>query len=215
MRRVDHVTSVTPRRKRMPRAQRELQMLNVAEEVFAEFGYRAASMDEIAERCGVSKPMLYEYFGSKDGLLLACVARSQNELYEATRAAMSEASTPHEVVWRGMLAYFEFMDAHRRSFMTLLQEPVSWPSATSEALEETRRRQSGLIAPVLAALAPDAPERSVEAYTEIIIGACERLALWRARNPGITAEDAARYMTEFSWSGLQVHAGRPADPLTR
>lgn len=182
-------------------------MLDVAVEVFTRLGYRAASMDEIAEGCGVSKPMLYEYFGSKDGLLLACVARSRAELYKVTRAAMAEATTPRDIVWRGMLAYFEFMDARKRSFSMLLQEPMALPSATSEELEATRRQQGELIAPILATLAPDAPARNVEAYAEIIIGACERLALWRARNPEVTAEEAARYMTEFSWAGLSLHIG--------
>ena len=77
-------TPPAPRRKRMSRAAREQQMLDVAEEVFGERGYQATSMDEIAERCGVSKPMLYEYFGSKDGLLVACVSRSKAELLDVT-----------------------------------------------------------------------------------------------------------------------------------
>jgi AcrR family transcriptional regulator len=193
----------------MSRAERERQMLDVAEEVFAERGYRAASMDEIAERCGVSKPMLYEYFGSKDGLLMAAIDRSRAELYEATRAAMDGAATPEEVVWRGMLAYFEFMDAHSRSFAMLLQEPMVGPPATGEAIEQARRQQSGLIAPIIAALAPEMPGPEVEAYTEIIIGACERLALWRLHRPEVTARDAARYMTDFTWNAVRPHLDAP------
>ncbi|SEF88788.1 DNA-binding transcriptional regulator, AcrR family [Thermomonospora echinospora] len=193
----------------MSRADRERQMLDMAEEVFAERGYRAASMEEIAERCGVSKPMLYEYFGSKDGLLTAAIDRSKAELYEATRAAMDRATTPQDVVWRGMLAYFEFMDAHSRSFAMLLQEPLVATPATGEAIEQTRRQQSGLIAPIIAALAPEMPRPAVEAYTEIIIGACERLAVWRLRHPEVTAHDAARYMTDFTWNAMRHHLQAP------
>ncbi|RAY15835.1 TetR/AcrR family transcriptional regulator [Actinomadura craniellae] len=189
----------------MSRPERERQMLDVAEQVFAERGYRAASMDEIAERCGVSKPMLYEYFGSKDGLLLACVARVRTELYDATAAAMSGVTEPEEILRRGMSAYFAFMDTRSRSFAMLIQEPMALPSATSEAIEAARRQQSGLIAPVLAAFAPDVPAHAVEAYAEIIIGACERLAIWRTHHPEVTAEEAARYMSDFSWHGLKVH----------
>src|SRR2546426_8290034 len=98
----------------MSRADRERQMLDMAEEVFAEQGYHKAAMDEIAERCGVSKPMLYEYFGSKEGLMLAVVARNRAELYEVTTAAIKDADGPRDVLWRGMLAYFEFMDSHSR-----------------------------------------------------------------------------------------------------
>lgn len=189
----------------MSRPDRERQMLDEAEEIFAARGYRGTSMEEIAERCGVSKPMLYEYFGSKDGLLLACVARAKAELYETTRAAIARATTPEDMVWRGMLAYFEFMDAHTRSFATLLQEAMAVPAATGEALESARRQQSGLITPLLEALAPGAPPRSMAAFTEIIIGGCERLALWRLHHPEVSAAEAARYMTDFTWHGLRPH----------
>ncbi|TDD63984.1 TetR/AcrR family transcriptional regulator [Actinomadura rubrisoli] len=186
----------------MSRAERERQMLDVAEEVFGERGYQATSMDEIAERCGVSKPMLYEYFGSKDGLLLACVGRSKAELLDVTQKAMAGASTPEDILWRGMVAYFDFIDAHSKSFAMLLREPLAAGPETIEAVEATRRQQSTLIAGVLATFAPSAPADAIDAYTEIIIGASERLAQWRTRRPEVSAQDAARYMTDFCRQGL-------------
>ena len=74
----------------VPRAVREEQMLEVAGEVFAERGFHAASMDEIAERADISKPMLYAYFGSKDGLYGSYMERVGARLL----AAMDAASTP-------------------------------------------------------------------------------------------------------------------------
>ncbi|MFS2294370.1 MAG: TetR/AcrR family transcriptional regulator, partial [Actinomadura sp.] len=138
------MSDATPRppRRRMSRAERERQMLDVAEEVFGERGYQATSMDEIAERCGVSKPMLYEYFGSKDGLLAACVGRSKAELLDVTQKAMAGATTPQDILWRGMVAYFEFMDAHGKSYAMLMREPMAASAETIEALESTRRQQS-------------------------------------------------------------------------
>ncbi|WP_395103398.1 TetR/AcrR family transcriptional regulator [Actinomadura sp. SCN-SB] len=197
-------TSGTPRR-RMSRAQRERQMMDVAERVFGERGYRATSMDEIAERCGVSKPMLYEYFGSKDGLLLACVARSQAELHEVTQKAIAGATSPRDVLWRGMVAYFSFIDTHSKSFAMLAKEPLAGGPDTADAIEAIRRQQSALVAGVLTGFAADAPAEVVEAYTEIIIGGSERLSLWRTRRPGVTAEQAARYMTDFCWTGLSPY----------
>ncbi len=179
-------------------------MLDVAEEVFGERGFRAASMDEIADRCGVSKPMLYEYFGSKDGLMQACMARSKAELYEVTQRAMADGTSAEDVLWRGMVAYFEFIDAHAPTFALLMQHPIDsdTPQAAAEAVEDTRRQQSALIAGGLRLFAPEAPESTVLAYTEIIIGGCERLALWRTRHPEVTAQDAARHMTDFCRQGL-------------
>jgi AcrR family transcriptional regulator len=191
----------------MSRADRERQMLEVAEEVFAEQGYRASSMDDIAERVGVSKPMLYEYFGSKDGLMLACMERARTELYDATRAAMADGTDPEDVLWRGLLAYFEFVDAHAGArAILLLAEPQVLASG---AIEATRRQQSDLIVPALKAFVPDADPLTCEAYAEIIIGACERLALWRSRRPEVTAQDAAGHMMDFSWHGLRGHLDEP------
>lgn len=198
----------------MSRADRERQILDVAERVFADQGFQATSMDEIADLVGVSKPLIYDYFGSKDGLLLACIARARAGLYEMTRAAMNGPTSAHDVMRSGILAYFTFMDDHARSFAMLLQEPMVVSGAasaggttTAEAIEGTRRQQRDLIAPVLGAFLPAAPAQAVEAYTEIIIGACERLALWRLRHPDVTAEDATRHMTDFSWHGLAALTG--------
>jgi AcrR family transcriptional regulator len=195
----------------MPRADREQQMLDVAERAFAERGYQGVSMDDIAEQVGVTKPMLYEYFGSKEGLLLACMARSRAELYDRTRAAMDGAADPKDMLWRGLVAYFEFVDAHAQAYAVLAQEPKVLPAATVEALETTRRQQADLISPLLNAFAPGVPAATVEAYAEMIIGACERLGLWRLRHPEVTAEGAARHMMNFSWYGLaQTVAERSA-----
>ncbi len=185
----------------MSRAERERQMLDVAEEVFAERGY-SVSMEEIAVRVGVSKPMLYEYFGSKDGLLLATISRARAELREATERAVAEAGTPEEMLHAGFLAYFRFNEAHRRSWLVLLQEPVLLGGAEGE-IEATRRQQTGLTVAMMAAYAPNHPPRALEAYAEIIVGACERMALWCARNPDVTVEEAARHMMDLTWNGLR------------
>ncbi|WUI01084.1 TetR/AcrR family transcriptional regulator [Spirillospora sp. NBC_00431] len=203
------MSAATPRppsrRRRMSRAERERQMLDVAEEVFGERGYQATSMDEIAERCGVSKPMLYEYFGSKDGLLVACVSRSKAELLDVTQKAMAGATAPRDILWRGMVAYFEFVDAHSRPFAMLLREPLSAPPPAMEAVEATRRQQSTLIAGVLRTFAPRAPADAIDAFTQIIVGGSERLAHWKTQRPEVSAEDAARHMTDFCWSGLSPY----------
>src|SRR5256885_1695746 len=112
--------TVHPVRRRMPRAERERQMVAEAERGVAERGYRSGSMDEIAERVGVSKPMLYEYFGSKEGLLVACIRRVRTELREATERAVSATDDPERMMRSGVLAFFAFISAHARSWHMLL-----------------------------------------------------------------------------------------------
>jgi AcrR family transcriptional regulator len=189
----------------MTRAERERQMLDVAEEVFAEPGYAAVSMEEIAVRVGVSKPMLYEYFGSKEGLLLATIARARGELREVTERAVAEGGTAEEKLYQGYLAYFRFNEAHRRAWLVLLQEPaLLGTGGAADEIEKIRRQQTGLLVSQMAWLAPDRPKRDLEAYAEIIVGACERLALWRTRNPGVPPDVAARQMMDVTWTGLST-----------
>jgi AcrR family transcriptional regulator len=190
----------------MPRAERVRQTLDVAEEVFAEHGYAAVSMEEIAARVGVSKPMLYDYFGSKEGLLLATIGRARGELREVTERAVAEGGSAEDKLRRGYLAYFRFHEAHRRAWLVVMQEPVLLVGAAGE-IEATRRQQTDLIVSQLQWLAPDRPRRDLEAYAEIIVGACERLALWRTRNPEASVDDAVRQMMDLTWTGLSSLRG--------
>src|SRR5918997_3445843 len=93
-------------RTRVPRAVREQEMLNVAEAAFAQRGYGAVSMQDIAVRCGISKPMVYAYFGSKEGIYLACIERARTDLYDAVVRAVARSTEPDERLWLGALPFF-------------------------------------------------------------------------------------------------------------
>ena len=82
--------------KRIPRAIREQQMLDSAISVFADLGYRSASMDTIARDAGVSKPMLYLYYGSKEELFSACVTRESGRLIDQLTTAAVAGSGPRD-----------------------------------------------------------------------------------------------------------------------
>src|SRR3954452_92400 len=119
----------------MPRAERERQMVRIAGEVFAEHGYVAASMDEIAEQVGVSKPMLYEYFHSKEGLLLACIAESRAELRKVTEESVAGALSAEDALRRGLLAFFVYIRDRRQAWSLLRHEMVLIGTSASEEIE--------------------------------------------------------------------------------
>ncbi|MBK0870461.1 MAG: TetR/AcrR family transcriptional regulator [Saccharopolyspora sp.] len=190
-----HATSTTNGpRKRLPRAEREQQILAVAEEVFAGSGYQASSMDDIAQRVGLSKPMLYEYFGSKEGLLIACVERARRELLDATTVAAANAADNETLLHDCLLAFFRFSDDHAQAWALLRSEAAIPSASVDSAVEETRAQQTGLTARLLEASRPDLDPERLEAFAESIIGACERLALWRERSTEITAERATQHL---------------------
>ncbi|MFJ8963162.1 TetR/AcrR family transcriptional regulator [Lentzea sp. NPDC102401] len=188
------------------------QMLTVAEEIFAEQGYLATSMDEIAERVGVSKPMLYEYFGSKEGLLIGCIHRARTELREKTAAAIAGAQSPEEFLRLGLLAFFEFIDEHRRSWALLRQEAaVAVPSAQEE-VEGIRQQQTDMIGAVLASFTPEMDPLEVEAFAEIVVGATERLAVWMERRPAVGPALATDYVMAVIWPGVSDRLRKQPSP---
>jgi AcrR family transcriptional regulator len=200
------VAATEERRRRMPRAERERQMITVAEEIFAERGYQASSMDEIADRVGVSKPMLYEYFGSKEGLLVACIRQARAELLAVTLASVEGVTSAEEALRRGLTAFFEFIDSHRRSWELLRHEAAVAGQAMDE-IEAFRQQQTEVNTTLFASYLSGVPQRDLEAYAEIVVGACERLALWYVARADVRAADAAELIMRMVWFGLTTTHG--------
>jgi AcrR family transcriptional regulator len=191
------VETRTPRR-RVGRAEREQQILDAALAVFGERGYQAASMDQVAERVGVTKPVLYTHFGSKDGLLLACITRARAELLAVTSEAAAAAGDPEEMLRRGTRAFFDYLERNAPAWTLLYSES----SVAGEALEGIRAQQTDFIAALLAVQAPHAEPQQLQGWAQVIVGACERLAHWRSRDRTVSAEQATEYLMDLVWAGL-------------
>jgi AcrR family transcriptional regulator len=207
------VTSVNTPRQRFTRAERGRQILDAAVAVFAERGFHAASMDAVATRVGVTKPVLYDHFGSKEGLLLGCVARAREELLEVTSRAAAAATNPEEMLRLGFLAFFDYLDSHSPEWGLLYQEAALPNGGGADSLESIRAQQTDFIAALLAAQAPGAGSVRVQAWAQVMVGACERLALWRRSAAGseVSAEQATEHLMDLMWTGLRSQqAERPA-----
>jgi AcrR family transcriptional regulator len=190
----------------MPRAQREEQILAVAETVFAERGYQATTMEDVAERVGVTKPLIYEYFGSKEGLLSACVDKARTQLRDATLTAwqgVAEGASIATFFESGIRAFFDFIDDHASAF-ALIQQEVAVAASASNGIEGIRTQQSAVVVetlqrvPGLAAL----PAALLEGYAEVVVGACERVAVWRLGRPEVSAQDATDLVMSGVWHGV-------------
>jgi AcrR family transcriptional regulator len=202
----DPTTDPAAPRRRLPRAAREQQLLDVAERVFAEQGYSAASMDDIAIRAGVTKPVLYSHFGSKEGLVVACVARARSQLLEDTIVGIGDATDFEEQLRRGIRAFFRFLDERHPAWSVLILE-ISVQGAAAEEIEAIRRQQADVIADALATGAPGVPRLRLSTLAEGVIGACERVAMFRRRHPELSAEAATDELMTLLWAGLAALRG--------
>lgn len=188
-------------RRRLPRAERERQLVDVAEAVFAERGFREASMEEIALRAGVTKPILYDHFGSKDGLVAACIRRAGAQLLVSITTAVESARGPAEVLRAGFAGFFDFIESHGQAWFTLVGENAVVGEAAA-ALEAIRRDQAAFVARALADEFPSARREEVAVFAEAIIGACERIALWRREAADVSVDEAATTLMALVWGGL-------------
>jgi AcrR family transcriptional regulator len=188
----------------VPRAVREREMLAEATGVFAERGFHAASMDEIAQRAGISKPMLYLYFSSKEGLWRGCVAAARGRLFESIDGAVDTSAAPDVQLWQGVQAFFAFVEDERDSW-AVLGETRAGP--LSGELAEVRRLVargvSGLLREAAAAEgAGEAALQRTEPLARTLVGAGESLANWWLEDEEMSRDAVALLLMNFAWLGF-------------
>lgn len=193
-------------------------MLDAAVRVFSRSGYHAASMDEIAEECDVSKPMLYLYLGSKEELFAACVRREADRLIARFAEAADPSLDPGDQLFRGLTAFFAFVAEHRDSWVVLYQqaraqgEPIvaevaaaraEVTSAVTALLRRAVREAGGegVPGPRSGENRPDRGEAA--AMAAIITGAADALAGWVLDTRPEPPEDSARRLMSVIWIGLE------------
>src|ERR687890_1365860 len=124
-----------PRGTRLARPARRKQLLGAAQELFVAHGYHAAAMDDIAERAGVSKPVLYQHFPSKLELYCALLDQHTGELLEAVRQALARTHENKQRVTATMAAYFEFVDREGEPFRLVFESDLTNEQAVRERVD--------------------------------------------------------------------------------
>jgi AcrR family transcriptional regulator len=187
----------------MARDERARQLLDVAEAVFADRGVQSSSMDDIADRAGITKPILYDHFGSKDRLVAAVIMRAGTVLGEAIVAAVGTSTSPETAVANGLRAYFEFIDERRTGLRSLLTEGVVPGSEAAAALETVRDQQAALIAALLLEHSDVPDPARARIYAQIVIGATERLATRPdAATPSV--DELTHHVMDVIWCGFST-----------
>jgi AcrR family transcriptional regulator len=173
---------------------RERSILDVAGRVFADAGYDRASMDRIAKLAGVSKPMLYAYFGSKEGLYVAYVKRTGGEL---VRRLVEADSSDQGVRLRLVIDEFLcFVEQHRDGWTVLYRE-LTTRRPLAEQVAQVRARIVADVRRMLEGYGSDgfselrAP--ASEGVAEAIVGAGESLANWWLGRPDVARDDVAEW----------------------
>jgi AcrR family transcriptional regulator len=174
-------------RRRLPRAEREQRILDVAERAFGRHGFREASVERIAEGGGITKALVYQYFGSKEGVYSACVERGRAQLFENLRQAALGAE-PGKMLAAIVDSYFEQLDAARNSWYVL------YGDAPRRAVDEMRARNAEVIAELLRT-GTRLAEPDVELVAQLIVGAGEQVGRWWLEHRETSAEEVKARFT--------------------
>lgn len=193
----------------MTGAQRREQLLDVGRELFGRRGFGATSIEEIAAHADVSKPVVYEHFGGKDGLYAVVVERDMQRLLGRFTSALSDPGHPRELLERAALVLLEYIESDTDGFLVLTRDaPVtsgvgSYPSLIGEVarnVEHILADQFGARGydPMLAAL-----------YSQALVGMVALVGQWWLDTRSPDKRDVAAHLVNLAYNGLSHLDARP------
>ncbi len=188
-------------RVRMTGQQRRAQLLDIGRNVFSELGYEATSIEEIAERAGVSKPIVYEHFGGKAGLYTAVVDREMTLLQNGIIAAL-KGTHPKVLLEQAAVALLTYIEEEREGFRILVRDPPA----------ETRSGSfTSLIGDIATrvehVLAEQFSDRGYETamaplYAQALVGAVAQVGRWWLDAKKPSRKVVAAHLVNLTWNGL-------------
>jgi len=187
---------------RLPAAQRRTQLLDTAVTVFADKGYHATSMNDVADAAGVTKPVLYQHFSSKRELFVELLTEIGAELQDTIGKATAEAAGPRQQIENGFRAYFHFVGERTDAFRVLFgsgarrdPEFASFSRAVESSIADT-------IAELIVVEGQPAAHRQLLAHG--IVGMTEAASrYWLAHDRDPDVNTLAAQLSRLAWSGMR------------
>ena len=197
---------------RLPADQRRQQLLDVAREVFAERGFHATAMDDIAEAAGVTKPVLYQHFPSKRSLYIELLTDTGDQLLHALTTATQHVETGRARVESGFLAYFRFVAEQRAGFRLLFSASIGTDPEFARVVDNVVQQAAEIISALIEIPASEAHRRVL---ANALVGMAESVGRHTSDDPESAsvadAEELAHWIAELAWFGLRgVRAEEPS-----
>ncbi|MBK5288898.1 MAG: TetR/AcrR family transcriptional regulator [Acidimicrobiia bacterium] len=196
--------------KRLTAAERRSQLIAVGRTVFAERGYDGASVEEIAERAGVSKPIVYEHFGGKEGLYAVVVDREMDHVITSIAAAISQGP-PRDRLGGATLAFLNYVKEEPEGFAVLSRD-VPAKVGMASLLADVGTQVGDVFAAEFKRAGYD--PKAAPIYAQALIGMVSYVGQWWTENQKRDIEDIAAHVTALAWMGLR-HLPRKPERLPR
>ena len=186
----------------MTGSERREQLLEVARETFGERGYEATSIEEVAARADVSKPVVYEHFGGKDGLYAGVVDREMRLLLERFESALSSGGSPRRLLEGAALVLLDYIEEDTDGFRVLTRDsPVTSATGTfSSLIGEVARQVEHILGRQFADR--DYDPRLAALYSQALVGMVVLVGQWWLQTRSLTKEEVAAHLVNLSYNGL-------------
>jgi AcrR family transcriptional regulator len=192
-----------PRGGRKPRKARRAQLLESALDVFVAQGYHAAAMDDIAERAGVSKPVLYQHFPGKLELYLALLDQSCDTIIDATREALASTDDNKLRVAATMHVFYDYVASAQGAFRLVFESDLTNEAAVRERVDRVTRECSNAIAQVIHE-DTGLPDEEARLLAVSLVGMAHVSArFWLDTDGVLTRSDAASLVAGLAWRGIR------------
>ena len=199
----------TARGVRLPRSARRAQLLEAAQAIFVDRGYHAAGMDEIADRAGVSKPVLYQHFSSKLELYLAVLQRHVDNLVSGVRQALRTTTDNRQRLRAAVAAFFDFIEHDGPGYRLIFENDyVTEPQVSAQVKVATEACTDAVFDLISIDSGLEAHRARMIAVGLVSISV-DSARYWLDNERPITKKDAIEGTVQFAWGGLS-HV-----PLTR
>jgi AcrR family transcriptional regulator len=187
---------------RVPADVRYAQLLDVAERLFARAGYAATSIEAIARDAGVTRPVVYQRFGSKEGIYLACLARARTQMEAMLIEAVGSASGLRDQIERAADAYFRFVELDPQRWQVLFGGEAALSGSAAEQAMQMHLATEQRFVELFAVASAGRDPHELAALSHGVGGAAHQLAQWWLRTPGVSREDVVRWYAELVWRGV-------------
>lgn len=203
------------KRVRMSALERREQLIVVARAVFADKGFDAASVEEIAAKADVSKPVVYEHFGGKEGLYAVVVDREVLALTSALEEALQTPGSPRLVLERAALALLDYIEANGDGFKVLVRDVPS--AQTKGSFSSIMGDVAASIEPLLASQFKRTGYRPQWSpiYAQMMVGTVAQVGQWwmDVRKP--SKAEVAAHIVNLTWNGMRNLRPEPSLRLDR
>lgn len=193
----------TKKRSRLSAADRREQLISVAQGMFAEHGVQPTTVEEIATAAGVTKPLIYEHFGGKEGLYAVVVDRAMRQLIDQLVGSLTAGGTSREILERTALALLRYIEEQPAAFRVLQRDSPTWHGG-------------GSAASVMSAVADQVEQIVIEVfqrneldttvvpiYARMLVGMIGFTGeWWISSGSSLPRETVAAHMVNLAWNGL-------------